>query len=71
VAAIQDRLHRVATSAFWRYPAIRLNQINWPIEIFGWAALVTGEMRLLHHETRLQLARFADAAYASCSQSTG
>ena len=52
---------RCATSPFYAYPALRLNQINWPVEIFHWAALVTGDTRLLHHETRLQLGRFADA----------
>jgi hypothetical protein len=59
--AIVTAIQRCATSPFYAYPALRLNQINWPIEIFGWAAAVTGETWLLHHETRLQLARFADA----------
>jgi hypothetical protein len=53
-------IHRCATSPFYAYPALRLNQINWPLEIFHWAATVTGDNRLLHHETRLQLGRFAD-----------
>jgi hypothetical protein len=52
---------RCARSPFYVYPALRLNQINWPLEIFHWAALVTGDNWLLHHETRLQLGRFADA----------
>jgi hypothetical protein len=60
-ALIADCIHRCATSPFYAYPALRLNQINWPIEIFAWAAAVTGEMRLVHRETRLQLGRFADA----------
>ena len=58
--AIAFAIHRCATSPFYAYPALRLNQINWPLEIFHWAALVTGDNRLLHHETRLQLGRFAD-----------
>ena len=57
---IAAAVHRCATSPFYAYPALRLNQINWPVEIFHWAALVTGDNRLLHHETRLQLGRFAD-----------
>jgi hypothetical protein len=54
-------IHRCATSPFYAYPALRLNQINWPIEIQAWAARCTGETRLLHHDCRLQLSRFADA----------
>ena len=29
VAAIEDRIGRTVAGKFWRYPAIRLNQINW------------------------------------------
>jgi hypothetical protein len=53
-------VQRCATSPFYAYPALRLNQINWPLEIFHWAAATSGDNRLLHHETRLQLGRFAD-----------
>ena len=59
--AIAAAVQRCATSPFYAYPALRLNQINWPVEIFHWTAAVTGDNRLLHHETRLQLGRFADA----------
>ena len=59
--AIAFAIQRCATSPFYAYPALRLNQINWPIEIHAWAAAVTGETRLLHHDCRLQLGRFADA----------
>jgi hypothetical protein len=58
VAAIQDRLHRVAVSAFWRYPAIRLNQFNWHVAIYSAAAEVTGDLSLLHRDLRAQVARF-------------
>ena len=54
-------VQRCATSPFYAYPALRLNQINWPLEIFAWAVAAGGDPRLLHHETRLQLGRFADA----------
>jgi hypothetical protein len=59
--AIAAAIHGCATSPFYAYPVLRLNQINWPIEIHAWAAAVTGETRLLHHDVRLQLGRFADA----------
>ena len=58
---IAGALQRCARSPFYAYPALRLNQINWPLEIFAWTAAVTGDTWLLHHETRLQLGRFADA----------
>ena len=33
----------VARDRFFRYPAVRLNQINWPAELYANAALVTGD----------------------------
>jgi hypothetical protein len=57
-AAIADRLHRVATSPFWRYPAIRLNQLNWHAAIYAAAAETTGDLSLLHHDLRAQAVRF-------------
>ena len=60
-ALIADAVRRCATSEFYAYPALRLNQINWPVEIHWWAAVVAGETQLLHHDCRLQFARFADA----------
>ena len=54
-------IQRCATSPFYAYPALRLNQINWPLEIFHWAVAVGGDPWLAHHEIRLQLGRFADA----------
>jgi hypothetical protein len=58
VAAIQDRLYRVALSAFWRYPAIRLNQLNWYATIYSAAAEVTGDVSLLQRDLRSQVVRF-------------
>jgi hypothetical protein len=61
VSAIRDRISRCAYSTFYEFPSLRLNQINWPIEIYTAAAEVTGETHLLAHDTRLQLSRFARA----------
>jgi hypothetical protein len=58
VALIADRLHRVAVSPFWRYPAIRLNQINWHAAIYSAAAETTGDLSLLHGDLRAQVVRF-------------
>jgi hypothetical protein len=60
VAAIRDRVSRCAYSTFYEFPSLRLNQINWPIEVYTGAAEITGETHLLAHDTRLQLSRFAD-----------
>ena len=66
VAAIRDRVSRCAYSTFYEFPSLRLNQINWPIEVYTAAAEVTGETHLLAHDTRLQLSRFARALTKRC-----
>ena len=58
---IRDVLARCAYSTFYSWPKIRLNQINWPIEIYAHAAAVLEEPHLLLHDTRMQFGRFADA----------
>ena len=58
---IAEHVRAVAYSTFYFYPALRLNQINWPIEIYLHASEVTGDNRLLRSDCRAQLARFADA----------
>jgi hypothetical protein len=60
VALICDRLERCAYSSFYRYPALRLNQINWPLEIYFHASSVLGHRQLLRRDTRQQLERFMD-----------
>src|SRR5690242_5388958 len=51
---IADRIHRTAMGSFWRYPAMRLNQINWYALVYAANATVTGSPRLLRHDMRLQ-----------------
>ena len=58
---IHTAVQRCATSPWYAYPALRLNQINWPLEIFAWAVAIGSDPRLAYSETRLQLGRFADA----------
>ena len=48
----------VARDRFFRYPAVRLNQINWPAELYANAALVTGDPELLRRDYRQHLRRF-------------
>jgi hypothetical protein len=57
-AAIADRIHRVASSHFWRWPAMRLNQVNWYALMYAADATVTGRPGLLRRDLRAQLARF-------------
>jgi hypothetical protein len=61
VELLRDRIGKCANSTFYAYPELRLNQINWPIEIYACADAVLGTTHLLRHDCRLQLSRFADA----------
>lgn len=58
---IKEHVRAAAYNAFYFYPGLRLNQINWPIEIYVAAADVTGDDRLLRNDCRAQLSRFAQA----------
>src|SRR5215208_1423506 len=60
--AIADRIHRTAIGRFWRWPAMRLNQINWYALVYAANATVTGSPRLLRHDLRLQIQRFVARA---------
>ena len=63
--AIADRIHRTALGSFWRYPAMRLNQVNWYALVYAANATVTGSPRLLRHDLRLQIERFAARAHGT------
>jgi hypothetical protein len=58
VRLIADRIHRVARCRFWRWPRIRLNQINWYALVYAADATVSGDPTLLRHDLRAQLRRF-------------
>jgi hypothetical protein len=58
---LAEHVRAAAYSTFYFYPALRLNQINWPIEIYLHASQVTGDSRLLRNDCRAQLTRFAAA----------
>jgi len=55
---IADRIHRVARTRFWRWPTIRLNQVNWYALMYAADATVSGSPALLRRDMRAQLARF-------------
>ncbi len=61
-AKIADRIHRVASSRFWRWPTMRLNQVNWYALMYAADATVTGRPGLLRRDLRAQLARFVARA---------
>jgi hypothetical protein len=65
-AAIVDRIvelvRGVAYSPFFRYPNVRLNQINFAAEIHACHASMTGDATLLRRDYRRQLGRFLDGS---------
>ncbi|MBE2316470.1 hypothetical protein DVA67_010820 [Solirubrobacter sp. CPCC 204708] len=62
VAAIRDAISRTARGPFWRYPTIRLNQINWYGLMYAADATVTGDPALLKRDFGAQLNRFIRGA---------
>jgi hypothetical protein len=56
---IQDRITRCARGSFYRFPNVRLNQINWHCEMYAHLATVTGDNELLVNDYREQMERFA------------
>jgi hypothetical protein len=65
VALIVERVRAVAYSPFFRYPNIRLNQINFAAELHACTASMTGDSTLLRRDYRQQLARFLNGAKRS------
>jgi hypothetical protein len=57
-ALIAQRLREVARGRFWRYPALRLNQINWYATVYLAAARTSGDTSLLTRDLRAQVRRF-------------
>ena len=55
---IRNAIHRTARGSFWRYPTIRLNQVNWYALMYAADATVTGDPTLLQRDMKLQLQRF-------------
>ncbi len=62
VAKIRDAIHRTARGAFWRYPTIRLNQVNWYALMYAADTTVTGDTTLLRKDFRQQLLHFFGGA---------
>jgi hypothetical protein len=60
VALIADRISRCARGPFFRFPSVRLNQINWNCDIYAHNATVTGDTELLRLDYRAQVERFCE-----------
>ncbi|HSD79790.1 MAG TPA: hypothetical protein VLB47_03985, partial [Solirubrobacteraceae bacterium] len=58
VAVMRDRVRRCAYDPFFRYPYVRLNQINWNSEMFAHLATMTGDTALLRRDYYLHIRRF-------------
>jgi hypothetical protein len=59
---IATHVDRVARSRAYAWPAIRLNQFNWPVAIFAAHATVSGDPALLRDGLRRHLDRFLAGA---------
>src|SRR4051812_1963599 len=57
-AAIQSEIHAVSHVPFFRYPLVRLNQINWNSELYAYDDLVNGDPTLLRNDYRKHMHRF-------------
>jgi hypothetical protein len=57
-ALLVDRLRRVAQGPYWKYPTLRLNQINWYAEVYSAATTATSDLSFLQREFRGQLLAF-------------
>jgi hypothetical protein len=55
---IANEVSGVAYSPFFRFPNVRLNQINWPAELYADEAIVSGTPELLRTDYRRQVRRF-------------
>ncbi len=71
VEGIRDAISRTARGKFWRYPTIRLNQVNWYSLMYAADATVTGDPALLKRDMSLQLRRFFNEARAGSSSKIG
>jgi hypothetical protein len=58
VARIVRCVDSVARGPFFRFPYVRLNQINWNAELYAHAATLTGDPELLREDYRRHMRRF-------------
>jgi hypothetical protein len=59
---IVDRIQATAEGVFFRYPNMRLNQVNWYLELYIWAATTADDPKTWLPEFRNQLRRWCAGA---------
>ncbi len=57
-ARIKTEIHQVAFTEFFRYPKVRLNQINWHAELYAYDWLVNDDPTLLRKDYRKHMHAF-------------
>jgi len=57
-ARIREAITSVAHGPFFRFPSVRLNQINWSAELYTYTAQVTGDAQLLRDDYGWHVRRF-------------
>lgn len=57
-ARIRTEIHQVAFTEFFRYPKVRLNQINWHAELYAYDWLVNDDPTLLRDDYRQHMHAF-------------
>ena len=62
VEMLRDRVRRVASGPYWRWPALKLNQLNWHILVFAADAAINGNDAGLVQGTRAHLSKFLSQA---------
>ncbi len=58
VRRIREEIHAVSHVDFFRYPKVRLNQINWNSELYAYDWLVNGDAELLKRDYRRHVDAF-------------
>jgi hypothetical protein len=71
VQRIRAAIDSTAHGSFWRYPTIRLNQVNWYALMYAADATVTGDKHLLRHDMSLQLRRFFSGVHGAAAARAG
>ncbi|MGH2832870.1 MAG: hypothetical protein ACRDK2_08855, partial [Solirubrobacteraceae bacterium] len=66
---ITEHVSGCARGPFFRYPSVRLNQLNWNCALYALDAELSGSPELLHEDYREQMLRFV--TYATRPQITG
>lgn len=62
-AQIRERLPKVARQPVFTYPEVKLNQVNWPIQVWAATARVDGNYPEANRQVRGQMQQFIDGMF--------